>query len=127
MSNFKVVKYICDASANVSGHINAQIGISTSMVATNKTGLRCGNIVAVVNTQNNVVQLATVVSKEFHAQPWAVDYKHCFNVEFIAKDVLVSDADKKALTLTANGSPTRWPTTDAQNVFVKTVINNMSA
>ena len=128
MSNFKIVNYTCSASASASSHIDAEIGLSTSMVATNTKGkVKVGNIVAVLNTKNNVVQLAKVVAKEFYAQPWAVDYKQVFNVEFIAKDVLVSDDDKKALYKTANGSHTQWPTEDAMNVFVKTVITNMSA
>ena len=65
MSNFKVVKYTCAASASASSHIDAEIGLSTSMVATNKSGqIKCGNIIAIVNTQNNVVQMAKVVAKE---------------------------------------------------------------
>ena len=128
MSNFKVVKYTCDASASESSHIDAQIGVSASMVATNKNGrIKIGNIVAVVNTKNNVVQLAKVVAKEFHAQPWSVDYKEVFNVTWIDKDVVVTDEDKKLLTTTDNGSHTQFPTNSSQEVFVKTVINNMSA
>ena len=121
MSNFRVLKYTC--SPSVSSHINAQIGLSTSMVASNKVGrIAVGNIVAVVNSVNNIVQLAKVVSKEFHAQPWAVDYKHCFNVEFIAKDILVSDDDKKMLQQTG-----QHMTKVAQEAFVKTVITNWKA
>ena len=128
MSNFKVVKYTCDASASESSHIDAQIGVSASMVATNKNGrIKIGNIVAVVNTKNNVVQLAKVVAKEFHAQPWATDYKEVFNVSWIDKDVVVSDADKKLLHITETGANSKFMTNSSQEVFVKTVINNMSA
>ena len=128
MSNFKVVKYTCDASASESSHIDAQIGVSASMVATNKNGrIKIGNIVAVVNTKNNVVQLAKVVAKEFHAQPWATDYKEVFNVSWIDKDVVVSDADKKLLHITETGANSKFMTNSSQEVFVKTVINNMSS
>ena len=123
MSNFKIVNYTCSASASASSHIDAEIGLSTSMVASNKVGrIEVGNIVAVVNSVNNIVQLAKVVSKEFHAQPWAVDYKQVFNVDFIAKDVVVSDDDKKIIQQTG-----QHMTLVAQEEFVKTVINNMSA
>ena len=126
MSNFKTVVYTDASSAHGSSVIDVEIGRSTRMIGVNKSGLKTGNIVAVVNSQNNLTQVVRVVSKEMHAQPWKVDYKNVFNVEVIAEDVIMPSTAKKELHLNDSGVRTQWPTVSAQEEYVKTALSNLS-
>ena len=119
MSNFKTVTYTDTNSGHGSSVIDVEIGRSTRMIGVNKNGLKKGNIVAVVNNQNNLTQLVRIVSKESFAQPWKVHYKNVFNVEIIAEDIPMSDEDKKDLNLNELRVHTQWPTVAAQESFVK--------
>ena len=122
MSNFKTVVYTDASSAHGSSVVDVEIGRSTRMIGVNKNGLKTGNIVAVVNSQNNLTQLVRVISKEMHAQPWKVDYKNVFNVEIIAEDISMTSEAKKDLHLNELRVHTQWPTVAAQESFVKTAL-----
>ena len=126
MSNFKTVVYTDASSAHGSSVIDVEIGRSTGMIGVNKSGLKTGNIVAVVNSQNNLTQVVRVVSKEHYAQPWKVDYKNVYNVEVIAEDVSMPSNARKELHLNDSGVHTQWPTVSAQEEYVKTALANLS-
>jgi hypothetical protein len=125
MSNFKVAYYNDQNSGHSSSVIDVEIGRSSKMIGVNKGGLKVGNIVAVANNQNNIVQVVRVISKEHYAQPWKVDYKNVFNVEIISEDVIMDEQDKKNLFTTEKGSHTQWPTVSAQKEFVKAAIEKI--
>ena len=130
MSNYKVAYYTDSHSTQRSAIVDVEIGRSTRMIGYNKglirTALKTGNIVAIANNQNNLVQLVRVIAREQYAQPWKVDYKHVYRVEFIGEDILVSDDDKEKLFLSRNGKRIPYPSDDAQTQFVKTVLESLS-
>ncbi len=125
MSNFKVAYYNDLNSGHNSSVIDVEIGRSSKMIGVNKSGLKTGNIVAIANNQNNIVQVVRVISKEHYAQPWKVDYKNVFNVEIISEDVIMDEQDKKDLFTNSEGSHTQWPTVAAQKEFVKSAIEKI--
>ena len=126
MSNFKVAHYNDQNSGHQSSVIDVEIGRSSKMIGVNKSGIKVGNIVAVLNNQNNLVQIVRVVSREHYAQPWKFEYKNVFNVEPIAEDVIVEEQDKKNLFLNEKGSHTQWPTVAAQKTFVQVSLEKSS-